>query len=327
MFCIAFPGFLDILKGNSDNTLNGLIVLFQAFLIASGLYVMLVEFNTLNVYTDRLEVRSLFGKLRRVVFFSDILTFDSRKVTGNRSGSYQKYVLYCANGNFEYTSTFCNNHAAVWAAITDGLAKDDTKKDDTVSVSWKIAVICIMSGILLFVLGDRLFDRNNRALNKSELQAVTGSFLGGSDTATANGAEPVISIRLVQYPWACFELAGGAFGALDKAYLKTVRDSDRVNLLVEQRYFSAREAYAMHGDPARKKTYLLHIPVYELKTPARTLLAFDSYPHIREISAGDTAAWHVVGDIFISIGGIMLLIVLYRMARNKSGGAALNKNR
>ncbi len=307
----------DIWLGNDGSGIGyAVLPVFMGGAALACFQNLVVDYNTINVYGDRIEVVSIFGKIRRKVLLSEILAYKKERIKNGKS-SFEQCRLYTSTSSLEFTGDTCKNHLEVWAAVTDGRANDESKIDDTFYIDRGWVTVFVVAGLFFCAAGFYLFYKNQRPLAKEELMPIYGTFQFSRSANNTEKQQNSETLKLAEYPRMVFTINEDAYASLDTAAnLNNLIVAPPITLMVERTLFESA-ARGIENDKKKKKkysAYIYDIPVYALKDNDMVYIALENNPHTRVLGNGGRITWVVFGVLFLIIAAIIKSVERRQMA-------------
>jgi hypothetical protein len=172
-----------------------------------ALYSILSEFS-LKIYTDRLEVKTIFGFTKKTIKLDDILYWTEIE----KETKYQKYqdlTIYTHNSKFTISSTIYNHHELIKNLLTKQKFRDKGKEAILIQKSKSRMIIgfCLVGSIFFLALSHHFYLKSDPKIYKFESAQLNQLVVKKIDVSKGKkGNMQSISIVTQQYPDFKFEI-------------------------------------------------------------------------------------------------------------------------
>lgn len=200
------------------------VVCFLSFLV----------FDTLLVYKDRLEIKSILGYHKQTIYLKDITGYTEidRKA---KHDSWTDLTVYTERTKYKLSSNYYSNYFELKLALTRGKQKVVPKAFSWLKKYNWLAVLAIMaiSGFC-FWAAYYFYAKAQVPAQAPYLKTITGILANRAEISkTAKGSRS-IWINLEEYPYFRFSINGNAYSfSKSDLYVEQVRIGDTLELEIE----------------------------------------------------------------------------------------------
>jgi hypothetical protein len=187
--------------------------------------VALFTFNSFSIYTDRVEISSTFGLVRKTVYLRDIVTYTEIEKQ-NKHARWTDLTIYTDRTKFKIPSNGYNNYFELRAALIAKVPRDKKrerswhKSNDTMS-----GIVLMVCSLFAFFAGWHFYVAKDEPIQPSDIVIVSGVITNEVKIDKGSKGSRSIKIKLQPYPDFDFQISGQAYSATYSgdyvAYVKT----------------------------------------------------------------------------------------------------------
>lgn len=187
----------------------------------------LFTFNTFYIYSDRVEISSTFGLVRKTVYLRDIVTYTEIEKQ-NKHGKWTDLTIYTDRTSFKIPSNGYNNYFELRSALTAKVPRDKKREH-----SWHktnntmTGIVFIVMSLFAFYAGWHFYIAKDEPIHPSDIVIVSGIITNEVKIDKGSKGSRSIKIKLQPYPDFDFKISGIAYGATYSAdYVAHVKTGD-----------------------------------------------------------------------------------------------------
>ncbi|MFD2246994.1 hypothetical protein [Pontibacter ruber] len=200
-----------------------------------GLYGLIAVFliDNLEVYRDRLVLKSITGKTKKVIYLSEIVTWTEIEKE-NKHQKWKDLTIYTVSNKYKISSSLYSNYSEIRNRLIKGKPRDlEIEKiwHKRNNLYWAIGAF-IMGG-LCFWSAYHFYADKDSTLSSDSLTTITGEITSPVEISSGAKSSRYIQIELKEYPGFSFDINGVAYAATDAdEFVSRVKVGDRVSLSI-----------------------------------------------------------------------------------------------
>jgi hypothetical protein len=287
-----------------------------AGLLLIGVGITLICMNDpidqLEIYKDRIEIKSLFGKTKQPIYRKEITSWTE---TDHRSKgkSWQALTLYLGEKKYSLSSNIYKNYDQIKEELVQGIMRDSELEQTLKKKKFKQAGLLFLSfGIFFLGLFFYNYSNKSKALSSTDLTRLEQVVTSPIAIHKGSKGKRSIRLRLKDYPDFKFEIDDNTFRATNaEAFVANVETGDTLFVDVITNDYQKKLTKEKELGFFDKTINYRTIDVYGLADKNNAYLSLQSYNENNQ-SMGDFRFWF--WGILGAIGIVMGLVFLKRSA-------------
>jgi hypothetical protein len=258
--------------------------------------------DRLEIYKDRLEVRSFFGRLKRTIYKSEITNWMEEEKQA-KTRSWKKLLLFTGKKKYCIPEALHKNYYSIKKELTRGIKRDPEFETSIQNKEMKqMGWIALAIGIFFYGLCYH-YRCKEREIKARDLITVKQVIASPIKIYTGRGRTSGL-LKLKDYPDFDFEIDKSAYKALTTETLPAkVRTNDTIFIDIPDNDYQMKLTKEKELGFFDKTINYREIPVYGLRDKNTTYLTLDGYNESNCSSINsDNTLYGVIATIAIGLG-------------------------
>ena len=272
-FYLGVPALKEEFPQITGVMLGGFFGLIGILSILSALSIPKLE-----LYKDRLEVKSIFGVTIKIIYRNEITSW----IELAKETKYQKWIeltLFTLNGKYKISSATCGNFEEIKKELTKGKYNDlESKIRSVKQLNKNYPLWTFIFGCLMFWGAYHLYNAMDNTLTSMQLTTINGSITKKPEINKDAKGHRSIQIELSQYPNFKFELSGVNYAATHtKDFVSSVNINDTISVDILTEVYRKKLTKEEELSYLDKSINYRFISIYGLRTNEINFLKLDDY--------------------------------------------------
>lgn len=203
-------------------------------LFSAACFLSFLVFDTLLVYKDRVEVKSILGYHKQTIYLKDITGYTEieRKA---KHDTWTDLTIYTDRSKYKFSSNYYSNYFKLKLALTRGKQQMKPQASNWLKRYNRLAVMAIMllAGFC-FWAAYHFYEEAQTPAQAPYLKTITGVLANKAEIHKGAKGSRSIWVDLEEYPYFQFHINGNAYSATNsELYVEQVRIGDTLELEIE----------------------------------------------------------------------------------------------
>jgi hypothetical protein len=194
----------------------------------------ILAFDSILIYKDRVEIKSILGFLKRTIYLKDIVGYTEIEKK-NKYLTWTDLTIYTDRTKYKLSSNLYSNYIQLKFALISGKKEDHTERENWFRKNSRIFGIVFFSlAIACFVASYRFYIKAQSPVSPAALKTIKGVITNEAEIHKGSKGSRSILIYLKEYPYFQFQVDGNAYSAAhSNMYVERVNPGDTLYLEIE----------------------------------------------------------------------------------------------
>ena len=261
-----------------------------------------------ELYKDRLEVKSIFGGTRKIIYRKEITSWTELA----KETQYQKWIeltVFTQHGKYKISSTTCGNFDEIKDELTKG--KHNDVENETISVKrfYKYyALGTFLFGCLLFWGAYNFYNAKDNKLTQEQLTSINGKITTKPEIDKDAKGHRSLQFELSQYPNFKFQLSGVNYSATyTEDFVSRINANDTISVDILFEEYRKKLTHEEEMSYLDKSVNYRFISIYGLRAKDNSFLTLSDY-NKEEKSDNALGVWFLglLGLFFVGMASYLL---------------------
>lgn len=278
-------------------------LLFGAFfgLIGIGAILALFILEPLEVYNDRLIIKSIFQNPKKTIFLKDINSYKEIK-----NGKLAELTIFTNTGSYYLTSSYIANYQQIKDALTQGKPRNvNAEKLYQRKTSKYFGIAFVIIGPLILLAFGNIYINKDKDVLPQQLSTIKATVLTEPETHKSS-----LNITVTEFPAFKFYLAGSNLKATNSHLFMTnisTKDTVEIDILTDdyEKKLTKTKPLSFWDKSFRYKS----INIYGLRDANQSYLSLSNLNEEKKRDATHWSFWlFVILGLWVTSAGIYLLL-------------------
>lgn len=274
---VAFLMIEGALKGPYPQIIDIILGIFFGVIGAIAL-ISIYKLDTILVYSDYYEIKSIFGHIKKIIKKDSIITWTEIE-KANKYDEWKELTIYTSKSNYKLSSSIYGNYSELRNNLISG--KKNNLKKEIKLIKRKnaiLAVFFLITGGLFLFLSFNFYYLNKEAINYHDLQTITGVITNKAEIHVGSKGSGSININLRSYPSFNFYISGNSLNATNtSSYIENVKIGDTLTIEILKDEYQKKLTKEIPLSFWDKSINYSFISVYGLRDKNTSFLHFNDY--------------------------------------------------
>lgn len=245
-----------------------------------GIVCILAIYNldSIYVYSDRFEIKSIFGNTKKEILLQDITTWTEIEKE-NKHTKWTDLTIYTEKEKYKIYSNIYDNYLELKRSVTRGKVRDLDRQRQWFrnnDIYFGIGMLIVGSVFLLGAYYSSL--SKDKIINTKDLHQISGITISKPEKDTSSRSSGRIRVKLSEYPAFHFDISRDMFATeKDYDYIQTINIGDTLVLnITKEEYETKLTKDKPLGFWDKTVNYPI-VAVYGLRDKNRSLLNLSGY--------------------------------------------------
>lgn len=218
-------------------------VAFGAFFGLTGLYSLVALFliDNIEIYNNRLELKSIVGKTKKIIYYEEIITW-SEIEKENKHQKWKDLTIYTSESSYKISSSIYTNYSDIRQKLIRGKARDrkfEQSWNKSNNRYWAIGMF--LFGALCFWGSFYFYTNKDNRLDYSSLTSLSGTIISPVKVSSGSKTNKYIRINIKEYPEFNFDINGVAYAVTDvNSLINNVKKGDKIYVSILTKEYQSK---------------------------------------------------------------------------------------
>lgn len=281
-------------------------VFFFAFVLIS--LVAILSLNIYRIIDDKLQILSIFGFIKSVVYLDQILSWNEVEKE-NQHMKWKDLTLHLQSRNVKISSSSLKNYHQFKKVLVKG-----KQRNEYAEIAWlkrnalQFAVGFMILGGLFYYWSFHVYQNKSETYGTDEMEWVNSRIMNEVKIHKGSKNRRSIKLKIADYPDFTFNLDGVAYSVTNKeSFLEDLVEGDYVQILITKDQFHKKLTKEWKLDFWDKSVNYRFISIYGLRGNGKDYLTLTDFNQANQAD-GKLGFWLILAfATFIFGAGIYFL--------------------